>query len=73
MSPMRLASLAPPQNTPVALTGRANASIIQAAAVSSIAAAVGDITGSAPFWSQAEAIAAAAMATGWAPPVTNPK
>ena len=56
-----------------AVDGRPSRSSSHAAATSSIAAAAGDMTCRAVFWSQADTSQSAASAAGSAPPVTKPK
>ncbi len=71
--PVRLATVAPPQNVATAPGGIPSRSQAQAAANPSRWAATGDMTGSAAFWSHAPARIAAAWAAGSVPPVTKPK
>jgi hypothetical protein len=68
-----LATVAPAQKVATAPGGIPSRSQVQAAASPSRWAAIGDMTGSAVFWSHAPARIAAAWAAGSVPPVTKPK
>ena len=65
--------VAPVTNAPPLDAGKANISRSHRRAMSSSAAAVGDMIRSAAFWSHATASTFAARAIGNAPPLTNPK
>ena len=72
-SAVKFAIVAPATNAPALSGGSRSASSVQASAAASIAAAAGDITCSAQFWSQAVASQFDATVTGSEPPLTKPK
>src|SRR6266478_5307560 len=70
---VKLAIVAPVTNPAPQEAGRPKISRSQPRTISSKAAATGDITVRAVFWSHAPASQLAARAAGKTPPVTNPK